>query len=97
MQATLPGLHRANAFLPRFQPTFQCFRTLFCYITFYVSCTYLLQGMQIKKNMKDAKSRHANPSTARTCYRFIPPSSPHIFFVQQHLPSAAPIHHSNGM
>ncbi|MBQ5449953.1 MAG: hypothetical protein IIT57_07920 [Treponema sp.] len=29
--------------MPRFQPTFQCFRTLFCYIAFPVYCTYLLQ------------------------------------------------------
>ncbi|HAM78614.1 MAG TPA: hypothetical protein DCP61_05490, partial [Treponema sp.] len=45
--------HRANAFLPRFQPTFQCFRTLLCYIAFHVRCTYLLQVLEKEKIMLD--------------------------------------------
>ena len=30
LEATLPGSLRANAFLPRFQPPFQCFLNIFC-------------------------------------------------------------------
>jgi len=56
LEATLPGSLRANAFLPRFQPPFQCFRTFIFYIALPVFRTYLLQVLGNKK-MQDAKSR----------------------------------------